>query len=418
MMKRLAIWAILLVSLVGTAQALVGPRRALLSGNPFSWVLAGAAVDLNLATGQYYAGGATTPGAQLSITRASSGYAQNASTGIWTLFGNNTFRIGPGNGLLIEEARTNDALWARDMTQASWVAVGTGTALNATGIDGGANTATTLTATGTAGSCTSSCTILQSITLGSQADTYSVWLKRVTGTGTVNITINNLTGTTACTLTTTAFTRCSVTATLANPVIGIQMTALNDVIIADFNQMEPGGGPTSPILTTSATATRSADSIPLAGAASTNIKSGVFSVRTQTGPVGGAAAGTAFPGTLGYTNVSQYIRYGFGGLDQTHIQAEAQTGAFIINTLLGGSGNFYTSPKIAVVLAVDGTGFLLVGNQGTPASTSAGTFGSTTNVPFLGSDSTLGWINTYMNRLTIWSMRLSSATATSMSATQ
>jgi hypothetical protein len=266
MMKRLAIWALLFALIASTPADALFRRCPVLCGNAFSWVLSGAAVDLNFATGQYYASGATTPGAQLSIARSTVGYAQNASTGIWTLFGNNTFRIGPGNGLLIEEARTNDAFWARDMTQAgSWTAVGMGTALNAVGIDGNANSATTLTATGTASSCTASCTILQAITLGSQADTYSVWLKRVTGSGAVNITINNLTGTTACTLTTTAFTRCSVTATLANPVIGIQMTVLNDVIVADFNQMEPGGGPTSPILTTNASASRSADNVTMTG---------------------------------------------------------------------------------------------------------------------------------------------------------
>jgi hypothetical protein len=186
----------------------------------------------------------------------------------------NVARLCNGNGLLIEEARTNSALWARDMTNAAWVKVGMGNALNATGADGVANSATTLTATGTASSCTASCTILQTLTLGSTADTYSVYLKRVTGSGAVNITINNLVGTTACTLVTTSFTRCTITATLANPVIGIQLTALNDVVTVDFNQLEAGSFVTSAIPTTTVAATRAADNVTAAGTLDALFRSG------------------------------------------------------------------------------------------------------------------------------------------------
>jgi hypothetical protein len=264
----------------------VGPRRVLLasSGAP-SWVLNGngvpATLDFIFSQGLYYQQG--QPGCKsangcITTLRSSTGYAADTS-GNYYQFGNNVPRI-TNAGLTVEESRTNDALYARDMTQSgSWTAVGIGTAKNAVGIDGTANAATTLTATGTASSCTASCTILQSITLTSQADTYSVFLKRVTGSGAVNITINNLTGTTACTLATTGFTRCSVTATLANPVIGIQMATVGDVIVADVNQMEPGGFATTPIPTTSGAATRSADAVtathaPVFGSAYTLYASG------------------------------------------------------------------------------------------------------------------------------------------------
>lgn len=261
-MKRLAGGLILSVLLALGAAAT--PLNVLNGPAPW-WVLKGtvpATIDFDFANGRYYQARTAqgqSSGTLISTSRASTGYASNSS-GIYSSFANNVARI-TNKGLLVEEARTNDALWSRDLTNAAWIKVGATAALNAVGIDNNANSATTLTATGAAGVCTSSCTALQTITLGSTADTYSVFLKRVTGTGTVNITINNLAGATGCTLTTTAFTLCQVTATLANPVIGIQMTTVGDIIVADFNQMEPGGFATSPILTTSAAVTRAADAV-------------------------------------------------------------------------------------------------------------------------------------------------------------
>lgn len=214
-------------------------------------------------------------------------------------FAANTMRNCNGTGQLIEDTRTNDALWARDMTNAAWTKVGMGTAQNAIGADGTANSASTLTATGTASSCTASCTVLQTITLGSSADTYSVYLMRVTGTGAVNVTINNLVGTTACTLITTAWTRCSVTATLVNPVFGIQMAALNDVIVVDFNQLEPGSFVTSPILTTTVPVARAADSTAVIGALNAVLTSGTASLFIQGGPPSdtGVTSGHTFIGS-------------------------------------------------------------------------------------------------------------------------
>lgn len=215
----------------------------------------------------------------LSTVRAQTVSSYCTSTdGLLAAVNTNVTRLCNGNGALIEEARTNSALWARDMTNAAWVKVGMGNALNATGADGVANSATTLTATGTAGSCVASCTILQTLTLGSTADTYSVYLMRVTGSGAVNITINNLVGTTACTLVMTGFTRCTVTATLANPVIGVQLATLNDVVVADFNQLEAGSFASSAIPTTTVAVTRAADNVTATNAVLAAIQSPASSI--------------------------------------------------------------------------------------------------------------------------------------------
>lgn len=221
-------------------------------GNSNGWVLPGASVDMDFALGLYFGGSLSS---LLSTTRAQtvSSYA-TTSKGLLVPFAANTPRI-TDQGLLVEQGSTNTALYSRDMTQASWVAVNMTTALNAVGADGVANSATTLTAT--AGNAT----ILQALTIGSAAETYSVYLKRVSGTGTINISENGGSSWTACTINSTSFTRCSVEATLANPSVGIQIVTNGDVIIADFNQNEALAFPTSPIPTTTTSVTRNLDKV-------------------------------------------------------------------------------------------------------------------------------------------------------------
>lgn len=351
-----------------------------------------------------------------AITRASVKYCQNISL-IWRPIGSGMPAI-CNTGWLIEEARINTALWSRDMTQSgTWIAVGTGVALNATGIDGTANSATTLTATGTASSCVASCTILQTLVIGSTAETYSVWLKRVTGSGTVNITINNLTGVTACTVTsTTEFTRCTVTATLANPVIGIQMVTLNDVIIADFNQLEAGAFPTSPVLTTTVSATRAADNVTLVGLAATaltgadtlpgsafvqtnSIEQTSFTsspiVSALSGAVNLAAAGPLFIGvratTIGRSQLS-------GATQQ--IAATAGAGDITLGKLAAGWDSGSRS---------------LVFNNGTIA-TNANAFGTVSTPRFGSMDGATAttFLDAYYPRLTLWNIRLPDATLKGM----
>lgn len=250
-----------------------------------------------------------------STTRASTKYVTSAD-GLLTSVPNNTLALGNGNGALIEEFRTNDALWARDMTNAAWVKTTMTTALNAAGVDGTANAATRLTAT--AGNAMA----VQTITLSSQADNYSVYLKRVTGSGTINLCLAaTACGTaTACTVTsTTTFTRCTVTATVLNPIVGIQIATNGDAVIADFNQMEPGGSPTSPVLTTSATAARSADVVTPVGSAVTILKGAVGTIVATTNSAGqsivnnpriiGISAGTSFFSHLYFASTGKIGSY-------------------------------------------------------------------------------------------------------------
>jgi hypothetical protein len=156
-------------------------------------------------------------------------------------------------GILVEEARTNIALWNRDLTNAVWVKVNTTAAKTEVGIDGVANSASLITATAPAA------TTLQTIVLSSSTRQQSAWVKRVTGTGVVNMTTDGVTWTAVAV--TADWTRVTIPAQAAvvNPVLGFQIMTSGDAIAVDFVQNETGTGATSSIPTTTAATTRAAD---------------------------------------------------------------------------------------------------------------------------------------------------------------
>lgn len=157
-------------------------------------------------------------------------------------------------GALFEPSRTTRVIHRRDLTNAAWVKTNMTTARTSIGADGGTNSATRITAT--AGNATA----LQTITHGSTARSMTAYIKRVTGTGTVQMTMDNGTTWTAVTAT-TAYTRVTIpTQTLANPVVGFRIVTSGDAIDVDFIQLEDGAFPTSVIDGAAGTAiTRLAD---------------------------------------------------------------------------------------------------------------------------------------------------------------
>jgi hypothetical protein len=156
------------------------------------------------------------------------------------------------NGLLIEEARTNRLLWNRDATDAAWVKTDVTAAKDQTGIDGVANAASSLTSTADNGTC------IQTITLASGSRTGSVFLKRITGTGNVQVSLDGSTWSTV-DLSDTEWRRIVLSGTVTNPTVGIKLLVSGDAVAMDYGQVEDGAFATSPILTTSASVTRSAD---------------------------------------------------------------------------------------------------------------------------------------------------------------
>jgi hypothetical protein len=162
----------------------------------------------------------------------------------------------------VEAAATNLALHSRDLTNAVWSGTTVTTAKNAVGADGVASGATRITATAASG------TVLQALSHASQSRVFSAYIRRVTGTGAIQLTTNGGTNWDTVTITNNYTQVASVARTVASGTIGIRLAVSGDVIEVDFTQGEVGPVATSPIATTIATATRNADVISLSGAVS------------------------------------------------------------------------------------------------------------------------------------------------------
>jgi hypothetical protein len=159
-------------------------------------------------------------------------------------------------GYLAEPSRVNNCLWGSDATNAAWTKSNVTAEKTATGLDNVANSASRLTA------AANDATLLQLLTAATGTRTTSVWIKRVSGSGTVSLTRNGGTGWTDITssLVTGTWVPVALTSDVgANPTVGLKMGTSGDVIDVDCFQDENGAWRTSPILTTTAAVTRNAD---------------------------------------------------------------------------------------------------------------------------------------------------------------
>ena len=200
-------------------------------------------------------GGVGTP----TFTRATAAAAR-LSTGLWKLdvasgtarshyheFTAGTMIYG---GYLAEPAATQILTAPRDMTNGAWVASNITVALTGTGMDGVVNSCSRLTCTSNGGS------VLQTITAAASSRTYGLWIKRVTGTGTITIQQTGTTSDVTASINSTTFTQVQLNASILNVVIGVVMGTSGDVILVDCNQFEAGAVATTPI---PAAGTRNAD---------------------------------------------------------------------------------------------------------------------------------------------------------------
>ena len=172
-----------------------------------------------------------------SFARNSTAYAQNRA-GQWLEFAAGQMRL-TDRGLLAERGGSYTGLVTapRDLTNAAWTKSNTTAALTQTGFRGDANSASLLTATSNAGTC------LQSFTSGSAGRYFSPLVKRVTGTGTIELTLNGGTNWTDVTalINSNSFTQLGIGATLANPNIGFRLGTSGDAIAVDVAQMVAAG---------------------------------------------------------------------------------------------------------------------------------------------------------------------------------
>lgn len=156
-------------------------------------------------------------------------------------------------GALFEPAATNYCTHSEEHDNAAWTKSNITIAADSIAAPDGATTADTLTASAGNGTC------LDSITLASSDVTYSVWLKRLTGTGNIDLTVDGGTGWTTKTIT-SSWARYDIQqAAVTNPQVGIRIVTSADAIYAWGEQLEVKDVPTSYVPTSGATATRTAD---------------------------------------------------------------------------------------------------------------------------------------------------------------
>jgi hypothetical protein len=209
---------------------------------------------------------AVTGASLVTLTRASDGTVTDSAGGIQTAatdvprFDHNPTTL-ESLGLLVEEQRSNLLLHNRTLTNVAWVASNITPAKDQVGADDVSNSASSITATDANG------TILQTITSASAARATSAYVKRITGTGTIEMTQNNGSTWTAVTVT-SAWTRVTIpSATVTDPVVGFRIVTSGDAIAVDYAQLENGAFSTSAIETTTAAVTRSADVASITGSA-------------------------------------------------------------------------------------------------------------------------------------------------------
>jgi hypothetical protein len=201
----------------------------------------------------------TNGNGDLTFTRASSANRTNSSgnielmaTGVPRL----SYMYGSCPALLLEPQRTNLALWSEDFTQTAWTKTNSGTiTANTTISPDGTQTADTLNAGA------NSAQAQQALTGTSGAVyTVSIWVKRITGTG--NVLLRAVENADTLIAVTSDWQRFSATVTSTSTTIriGVKLATSGDAVAIWGGQLEQGAYATTYIPTTSAAATRVADS--------------------------------------------------------------------------------------------------------------------------------------------------------------
>ena len=311
----------------------------------------------------------------VGFTRASTktyfdatGVLQTAAVDEWPV------EYDPDTGLLLGrsvwEARTNLALHSRDLTNAAWTKSSGTAAKDQVGRDGVADSASSFTATG------ANATVLQSITSASAARTYSVDVKRLVGTGTVEITQNNGTNWTSIALT-EDWTRFEITATVTNPVIGLRVTTSGDSIEVDYNQQELGSSASPRIATTTATVTRAADTATITdlSAIGFNASEGTIVCEAIPQAVHSGVTNQHILNIGGASGENIYLRR---SASDTDLEFVVLDGSAVQTLLSAGPSTLGTKYKIAATWAADHFGISIGGAAA--VTDTAGTVPTVTNM--------------------------------------
>jgi hypothetical protein len=298
-------------------------------------------------------------------------------------------------GLRSEEQRINRLLHNRDLTQAAWVATNITPAKDQIGADGVSNSASSITSTAGNG------TILQTITSASAARATSAYVKRITGSGAVEMTQNGGTTWTAVTVT-GDWTRVQIpSATVTNPVVGFRIVASGDAIAVDYVQCEDGTVITSPIATGAATATRSADVASITG---TNFSSWY---RQDEGTMFVQAS----PNVLKVSGAQYQAGTGTSGVNEVRIRFVDSFAAAQIHSSAGETFAYLRSAtanaNYATALAYKSNDSAAAINSVLSATDTSVTLPTTASTMYVGMDAaSSSQLNGTIRRLTYWPHRL------------
>ena len=168
-------------------------------------------------------------------------------------------------GYTSEGQRTNRCLYSEDFSNAAWVKSNVTVTANSTTAPDGTTTADTLTATGANATCIQDLGVV-----ASAKKTGSVWIKRKTGTGNIQLTMDGGAGWTTVTVT-SSWVRFDLSQTLVDEDFGIRLVTNGDEVYVWGAQVEQDliagsiSWATSYIATSGASVTRNVDNLYYAG---------------------------------------------------------------------------------------------------------------------------------------------------------
>lgn len=224
-----------------------------------------------------------------------------------------------------------------------WILSNTSTSKNQTGVDGITNAASSITATANGGTC------IQTIALSSGARTSSAYLKRINGTGDVQITFDGAVWS-SINLSSSEWRRIISIGTVVNPCFGIKLATSGDSVAMDFAQIEDGSFETSPIYTGSTSATRASDVTNIYGEPFKtfyNCNGGTFyGKKGPKQPTTSMSFGTYAQFRQGNSNGGQVLISQVGATADIGVYVEAGTGASVRLT-----NAFTNSQSVAVAFS-------------------------------------------------------------------
>lgn len=182
-------------------------------------------------------------------------------------------------GYLCEPQITNRLLYSEDFSNAAWVKTNVTVTANSTAAPDGATTADTLTATAANG------TVIQDLgVVASAKKTGSLWLKRKTGSGNIQLTMDGGTGWTTVAVG-ADWTRFPITQTLADEDFGVRIVTSGDEVYAWGGQIEQADGwsggawMTTYVPTTSAAVQRKGDALTFPTTGNISLAAGTIAAR-------------------------------------------------------------------------------------------------------------------------------------------